>query len=248
MLVRAWRETTDVAASLAAGDGPPPTVAAVLTGPYTLASAASNAAEATALALRLHDELLALAEAGCTLAVIDEPAAIGIGTGQEARRRFREAQAVLLGDDPPLHAMLAITGGSAWDAGPETILDGPYASYLSTSSRVRQLVPGPGEPGNRGIVFAALRAPSSSDQAPLLVSAARIHRLRERPGPGRVGLANTSSLARLDVAAARASLEALARAARLAALDPGDAVAAGLDRRTFAQALERGAGPRPTLR
>jgi hypothetical protein len=59
-----------------------------------------------------------------------------------------------------------------------------------------------------------------------------------------VGLANASSLADVDVPAAQASLEALTRAARLAALDPADAVAAGLDRRTFAQPRGRGGRPR----
>jgi hypothetical protein len=245
MLVHAWRETAGVAASLAAGDGPPPMTAAVLTGPYTLASATGDAAQATTLARRLHDELLALAEAGCTLAVIDEPAAVQIGEDVDARRLYRDAQAALLGDGPPLHAMLAISGGSAWEAGSDTILDAPYASYLF------DLIEGPDNwylvraaPGDRGIVCAALRAPSSSDQAPLLVWAARYAASANGRGPDRIGLANASSLATLDVRAAKASLDAISRAARLAALDPEAAVAAGLDRRTFAQPPGRGARPR----
>jgi hypothetical protein len=152
----------------------------------------------------------------------------------------------LLGEDPPLHAMLAITGGAAWEAGSETILEAPYASYLF------DLIEGPDNwylvraaPGDRGIVCAALRAPSTGDQAPLLVWAARYAASANGRGPDRVGLANASSLAGLDVVAARASLEALIRAARLAALDPADAVAAGLDRRTFAQPPGRGARSRP---
>ena len=248
LLVRAWRETADIAASLAGrdADAPPPTTAAVLTGPYTLASGARLDDEATtSLALQLHEELLALADAGCTLAVIEEPAATGIAGDEEARRRFREAQLALLGDEPPLHAMLAITGGSAWEAGAETILDAPYASYLF------DLIDGPDNwylvraaPGDRGIVCAALRTPSASDQAPLLVWAARYAASANGRGPGRVGIANASSLAGLDVPAARASLEAIVRAARLAAMEPEDAVAAGLDRRTFAQPPGRGARPR----
>ena len=117
--------------------------------------------------------------------------------------------------------MLAITGGSAWEAGPETILDAPYASYLF------DLIEGPDNwylvraaPGDRGIVCAALRAPSASDQAPLLVWAARYAASANGRGPDRVGLANASSLAGLDVPAARASLEAIVRAAGLAAMDP----------------------------
>src|SRR5918995_4006775 len=81
LIVRAWREAAEIAAMLAEPDPHrrPPTTAAVLTGPYTLARSAGFDAQATAtLALRLHDELLALAEAGCTIAVIDEAAATGI--------------------------------------------------------------------------------------------------------------------------------------------------------------------------
>jgi hypothetical protein len=161
---------------------------------------------------------VALADAGCALAVIEEPAATTIGADEDARRRFRDAHAALLGDDPPLHAMLAITGGSAWEAGPQTILEAPYASYLF------DLVDGPDNwylvraaPGDRGIVCAALRAPSTGDPAPLLVWAARYAASANGRGPDRVGLANATSLASLDVPAARASLEALTRAAGLAA-------------------------------
>lgn len=247
LLVRAWRETADVAAELAeAADAPPPTTAAVLTGPFSVATAAGLGARATTtLARRLHDELVALGEAGCALAVIDEPAATGIGADEASRQRFREAQRALLSDEPPLHAMLAITGGSARDAGPETILEAPYASYLF------DLIEGPDNwylvraaPGDRGVVCAALRAPSTGDQAPLLVWAARYAASANGRGPDRVGLANASSLAGLEEPAARASLEALARAAALAALEPDDAVAAGLDRRTFAQPPGRGARAR----
>ncbi len=248
LLVRAWRETADVAATIANPDAGPPTTAAVLTGPCTLASAGGqqfDAGEALTLARRLHDELLALADAGCPLVVIDEPAATAIGADEDARAVFREAHAALLGDEPPLHAMLAISGGSAWEAGPDTILEAPYASYLF------DLVDGPDNwylvraaPGNRGIVCAALRAPSASDQAPLLVWAARYAASANGRGPDRVGLANASSLADLDARAAQVALGALVRAAGLASLDPTEAVAAGLDRRTFGQPPGRGARPR----
>ena len=94
LLVRAWLETADIATTLAAPDAAPPTIAAVLTGPCTLAAAAGLEPDASlTLARRLQDELVALAEAGCTLAIIDEPAATTIGTDERARRRFREAHA-----------------------------------------------------------------------------------------------------------------------------------------------------------
>ena len=54
---------------------------------------------------------------------------------------------------PALHAMLAITGGSAWEAGADTILGAPFQSYLF------DLVAGPDNwhlvravPGDRGVV------------------------------------------------------------------------------------------------
>ena len=62
--------------------------------------------------------------------VIDEPEAVSVGGDDGERELFADAQARLLADGPALHAMLAITGGSAWEAGPETILGAPYQSWL----------------------------------------------------------------------------------------------------------------------
>ena len=159
---------------------------------------------------------VALAAAGCPLVVVDEPEAVGIGADEGARTRFRAAQRALLPGDPPLHAMLALTGGSAWAAGPETILEAPYASYLL------DLIAGPdnwdlvaGGAGDRGIVCGALRAPSADDQASLLVWAARYAASMRGRGPDRVGLANASPLGSVEPAAALAALAALGRAARL---------------------------------
>ena len=219
----------------------------MLTGPYTLAASAGLDGEATTLlALRLHDELLALARAGCTLAVIDEPAATGIGADTVARRRFRDAQAALLGDDLPLHAMLAITGGLGVGGGAG---DDPRGAVRVLPVRPhrgpRQLVSRARRPGDRGIVCAALRGrrhPATRRRS----SSGRLATPLLRTAAGRTGWASPTrrrSLG-LDVPAARASLEAIARAARLAAMDPSDAVAAGLDRRTFAQPPGRGARPR----
>ena len=245
LLTDAWRRTAAVAARLAAPTGDPPTVAAVLTGPYTLAARTAAVEDPVHAAARLHEAIGALADAGCPMVVLDEPAAVAIRGDGEARRRFRDAHAELLGDVPPLHAMLAITGGSAWEAGAETILEAPYASYLL------DLIGGPDNwylaraiPGDRGIVCAVLRAPSRADQAPALVWAANYAASINGRGMARVGLANASPIDGLDEAQATAALGALARAARLAALDPQEAIAEGLDRRTFGQPPERGARPR----
>ena len=70
------------------------------------------------------------------MALVEEPAAIGIGTSGSTstddaeRALFADGEARLLADRPALHAMLAMTGGSAWPAGAATILDAPYQSYL----------------------------------------------------------------------------------------------------------------------
>jgi hypothetical protein len=245
LVVNAWRRTNDVASAVAPPDLPQPTVAAAITGPFTLARGTSSRGDVLRAGVRLHEVLVRLAEAGCSMVVVDEPTASEIGADVEARRQFREAHASLLGDAPPLHAMLAVTGGSAWEAGAETILDAPYASYLL------DLIAGPDNwylaraiPGERGIVCAALRAPSRADQAPALVWAANYAASMNGRGLDRVGLANASPLGGHDEAEATAAAAALARAARLASMDPKEAIAAGLDRRTFGQPPERHARPR----
>jgi len=245
LLVRSWRDTAEIAAGMTHAGTQPATVAAVVTGPFTLARVRGDPSLTVTLAERVGGELAALAGAGCAMVVVDEPDAVAIGSDEAGRRQFRDGQRALLGDEPPLHRMLAITGGSASEAGHDMILEAPYHSYLF------DLVAGPDNwylvraaPGDRGIVCAALRAPSAADQAPLLVWAARYAASANGRGLERVGLANASPLDDLDESSARASLEALAAAARLAALEPDDAVAAGLDRRTFAQPPGRGARPR----
>lgn len=236
-LVRAWRDASG-AAEVAAGVA----VAAVVPGPWSLAGRAGERGRAVTLARELARELNALADAGCPLVVVEEPDAVGIGEDAAAREGFRDAQLALLGEEPPLHAMLAITGGSAWEAGAATIGAAPYRSYLL------DLIAGPDNwslaralPGDRGIVCAALRAPSREDQAPVLVWAANYAASMDGRGLERVGLANASPLGSLSPEDASTALGALARAAAFAAMSPEDAIAAGLDRRTFAQPAGRGA-------
>ena len=157
-------------------------------GPYSRRAARQAGADAAErreftleLASRLAVELLGLAEAGCPMAVVEEPDAVTIGEDDAERELFADAPAGLLRDAPALHAMLAITGGSAWEAGAETILGAPYQSYLF------DLVAGPDNwhlvravPGDRGVVCGALRADSAADQAPELVWAARYAAVVER--------------------------------------------------------------------
>ena len=248
MLVRAWRATAALA------EGP---VAAVITGPWTLAlldvggwrDASVVPGRAGELADALASELEALAAAGCPAIVVEEPAAVAIGADDRARSGFSRAQARLMRRTPDLHAMLAITGGSAAGAGAATIVGAPYASFLfdllagpDNWYLVRAAAP------ERGIVCAALAAGDGReaiDQSPQLVWAARYAASSGGRGLERVGLANASSLAHLPPEGARRALDALGRATALSAMAPADAVAAGLDKRTFTSNPYAGPIPGP---
>jgi hypothetical protein len=217
-------------------------VAQIVPGPYTLGrrvvegDAEERQVVTTGIADTLADELAALLAAGCQMVVIDEPAATVIGADAAERELFVDSQQRLLAQAPGLHAMLAITGGSALAAGAETIFAAPYASHLF------DLIAGPDDwglvraaPADRGIVCAALRAGpgTSPDQSPELVWAAHYAASSMRRGLARVGIANATPLRHLSRRAAKNAAKALARAARLAVLPRAEALAAGLDPKTF---------------
>lgn len=236
MLLRAW------SAAAALADVP---VAATVPGPWTLAMREVGAwsdvnvisAQALDHAVTLASELALLAGAGCPMVVVEEPAATGIGENAKARDGFVRAHKRLLRDAPELHAMLAVTGGSANLTGPEAIFGAPYRSHLF------DLIEGPDNwylvrqaPAERGIVCAALVAVAGQpvvDQAPMLVWAAQYAASSNGRGLDRIGLANASSMASLAPGEATVALEALARATAFAAMPPADAIAAGLDPRAF---------------
>jgi hypothetical protein len=150
--------------------------------------------------------------------------------------------------------MLAISGGSAADAGAEAIFAAPYRSHLF------DLIAGPDDwvlvraaPPERGIVCAALRVGpgADTDQAPVLVWAANYAASTGLRGLQRVGLANATPLRNLPADEALAAVRALGRAASLAGMTPEDAITAGLDPRTFGNrgtptpAVRRRSGPAP---
>jgi len=249
LLVNAWRSTA------ALTDG---VTAQAIAGPYSLGLRVHAGADAERrteftleLAARLGAELVALAAAGCPMAHVEEPAAIKIGTSGSAatddaeRDLFAAAQARLLADRPPLHAMLVLAGGSAWTAGAATILDAPYQSYLF------DLIDGPDNwylvratPGDRGIVCGAHRANSVADQAPELVWAARYAASSNARGLERVGVSNGASIADATPDEIRRAAAALARATRLAPLPLDEAIAQGLDPRTIRQPFDPPTGRR----
>ncbi len=243
MLARTWRATAELTDVPVAQVVPGPlTLAAINADGEGLSSTADSAPDPTAVASRaveladlLARELAALAEAGCPVVEVLEPAAVTIAGDDRLRAAFLQAHRQLLARAGDLHAMLAVTGGSAAEADAEVILGAPYASFLF------DLIAGPDNwhlvraaPTERGIVCAALRAGGGKehlDQAAELVWAAQYAASANRRGLARVGLANASSLADLAPVDARAALEALARAATLAGMPAREAVDAGLDKR-----------------
>jgi methionine synthase II (cobalamin-independent) len=226
--VDAWRATarlTDLA------------VKQVVDGPYTFArsgggSVGDRTAAVLARANALNRALRDLADAGCPLIEIHEPAATRIGSDEAERALFREAHLRLLDKVSGTHVSLAVTGGNADEAGIETILAAPYSSLAV------DLVAGPDNwrlvaltPGDLGIICGALPVAADSYDGPeLLLWAAAYAASTGGRGPLRVGLATASSLAHLPWEAAVSKLERLGAAARLADL-PANEAARSLDPR-----------------
>lgn len=205
----------------------------VLIGPYSTAQAdwttgrgQADARVLADLAQRaaevLNADLRDLTTAGCPIIEIHEPSAIGIGTDDGDRTRFRDAHHRLLDGVSGSHLSLAITGGSADAVGAETLLAGPYASLAV------DLIAGPDNwrlvaatPGERGIVCGAMSVErNSDDRLETLLWAAGYASSTQRRGAGRVGLATASSLAGLPWEVALRKLAILGEAARLADLPP----------------------------
>jgi len=213
-----------------------------LPGPYTLgrrlaeggvADRRDAASDHTALVLngRIHD----LIDAGCPYIEIHEPDATLIGEDPAERRRFKDAQEVLLDSVGGVHMSLAITGGNADAAGSDTILVAGYQSLAV------DLIAGPDNwrlvaraPESWGIVCGALRIKEGTDDGPeLLVWATRYAASTGGRGLVRVGLGTAGGLAALSWTAAVAKMERLGRAAHIAGLPPGDELASSLDPRAL---------------
>ncbi len=212
-----------------------------LPGPYSLGRRldfGSGDRERTTLALAeaLAAEVDALARAGCPLVEVEEAEAHRIGTDEGERRIFREAHRRLTrssGHGSEIHLSLSLVGGSAAEAGIETILHAPYASLAV------DLIAGPDNwnlvtraSGDRGIVAGALSAREPGDEGKeVLLWAAHYAAAAGGRGIVRVGLGSAGSYANLTWETAVRKMERLGEAARLAALPPSDELARSLDPR-----------------
>jgi methionine synthase II (cobalamin-independent) len=195
----------------------------------------------------------ALASAGCPLVEIEETEAHRIGLDESERRLFREAQRIVTEGLEGTHLSLSIVGGNADKAGPETILEAPYASLAV------DLIAGPDNwnlvvraPRERGIVAGALAAREHGDEPrELLLWAAHYAASTGGRGIARVGIGSAGSYANLSWAAAVRKMRLLGTAARLAELPPGEELLRSLDPVAVSArraALGRDAPPPPPRR
>jgi len=221
-------------------------------GPADRTSRTSRASRTLAMAEALAAEIDALARAGCPLVEIEESEAHRIGEDEGERRLFREAHRRLTEGSGPggeVHLSLSIVGGSAAEAGVETVLEAPYASLAV------DLIAGPDNwnlvtrvPGDRGIVAGALSGREIDEGKEVLLWAAHYAASSGGRGLVRVGLGSAGSWANLSWEVAVRRMRLLGEAARLASLPPSEDLARSLDPRSISSrraALGHGAPASP---
>ncbi len=235
LTVDAWAAT-----QAAAGELP---VKQALVGPYTLGRRfATDEPTRSDLTLAFADELAGeladLAAAGCPFIEVDEDAAVSIGTDEAERGLFRAAHARLLAGLGPTadrpHLSLAIVGGNADQAGPETIFDPAYDSHLF------DLIDGPDNwrlirraPLERGMILGVVDARTPTlDEAAIVVWAIGYAASGGR-GEARIGIAPSGGLAGLSPADARPKIELLGHVVRLFERRAEEPIAASLDPRSI---------------
>ena len=216
-----------------------------LPGPYTLgrrfAPTEQRRRDLTMiLADALAAELADLAAAGCPFIQIDEDAAVSIGLDADERICFVEAQERLLAGLGPRgtpgrpHTSLAIAGGNADAAGPETVFAPAYDSYLF------DLIDGPDNwrlitraPADRGIVLGVVDRTTAVDGPELILWAVGYAASSGDRGESRVGIATSSSLAGLSRADARRKIDLLGSVVKLIERRHVEPIAASLDPRAI---------------
>jgi hypothetical protein len=221
-LAAAWDATRDAAATLAPGLP----VKAAIEGPFGAGVAGlarteggrapGGAGDALGATAALRAGLLALAEAGCPLVEVHEPAG-SLPRDGAGREVFAAVHRALLDGLPKrLHVSLAITGGDATALSPEALFAAPYRSHLF------DLLDGPESwrlvavaPSERGIVVGVGDA-SGRRRTRLedVVWAAGYAASTGGRGIDRIGIAPSGSLAGLAPDRARAVLDLLGEAAR----------------------------------
>lgn len=205
------------------------TVKAAVLGPWsaTRAAIADLAAEApdddlARVADATNAVLRELAAAGCPLVEVHEPAVTSLGPDPLIRARFVETQRRALDGLDGLHVSLAITGGSAEEAGIDTLIGASY------SSLALDLIRGPDNwriaaaaPSPIGIVCGAMTSDAGGDEAvEILLYALNYAASTGGRGPDRVGLATAGSLAGVPWEVADRRMRRLGEAVRLAAGSP----------------------------
>ena len=234
LTVDAWSFAQEVA-----GDLP---VKQCLPGPYTLGRRLSIAgADRAGLSLALSDvlaaELADLAAAGCPFIQVDEDDAVQIGSDETERRLFVDLHTRLLaglagsGDRP--HVSLAINGGNADTAGPETIFAPAYDSHLF------DLIAGPDNwrlitraPPERGMILGVVdaRSPTVDDQATVVWAVG--YAASGGRGDARIGIAPSGDLRGLEPEVARLKIGLLGAVVGIVERRDEEAIAASLDPRT----------------
>ena len=235
-----WQFARDTAAELARERGvEAPPVKQCLVGPYTLgrlSDAGDVGRERLVLALAeaLNEELRALRAAGAPVVQLDENALTRIGPDDDAERRLAaEALRRVTRDLDDLHLCLSITMGDAAAVGADVLFEAPFRSYLL------DLIAGPDNweliaraPHERGIVCGVADARNTMpDDEPVMIWAAHYAASTQARGLDRVALAPSASLEYLPRDRAKAKIEALAEAARKAAITDPEELARQMDPR-----------------
>ena len=205
------------------------TVKAAVLGPWSATGATDPDVETDALG---HDLAMAadatnavlreLASLGCPLVEVHEPAVTSLEPDPQIRQRFVETQRRVLDGLNGLHVSLAITGGSAEEAGIDTLLAAPY------SSLALDVIRGPDNwriaaaaPRSVGIICGAMTSDAGGDEAvEILLYALNYAASTAGRGPDRVGVATAGSLAGVPWHVAERRMRRLGEAVRLAAGSP----------------------------
>ncbi|MGZ6293763.1 MAG: hypothetical protein ACXWPO_03030 [Candidatus Limnocylindrales bacterium] len=240
ILVEDWATADTLARELAESRAEDPRpVKACLVGPYTLARL-SDCAElgrervTLALAEALNEELKALAAAGAPIVQVDENAFTMIAWEDIDERRLAADALRRLTDGVEFtHLSLAVTMGNAEGVGATLLYDAPFQSYLF------DLCAGPDNwrlishaPTERGIIAGVADARTTRmDSREVLVWGARYAAALNGRGLDRVGLSPSAGLEYLPRDRAKAKLESLGQAVRVAAITDEETLRGALDPR-----------------